>query len=291
MPEGDALHRTTAALRTALVGRVAYRFDAPSLRGPRPARGRVIESVDCHHREVDITWDDGLVLHTGLRWGGEWHLYRKSERWRRGWESLSVGLEVHGWTAVCFRASTVETYRQFDPVRHPSYGRPGTDIGAPTVNIGAVARGLVSAINDDVTVADALMDPRVIRGVGSVIRSEILWGTAIHPGAPMSRVTPEECADLAARALDILRASIRGGEMGQPTKVYGRSGRGCERCGDSISTRKDESGALIYYCPGCQVRHDPAELTPIAPPRPMDPHPAAVKFLAGAPWRRDTLAG
>lgn len=291
MPEGDALRRATAALRTALVGRVAHRFDAPGMHGPRPGRGRVIESVDCHRREVDITWDDGLVLRTELRRGGEWHLYRATERWRRGWDSLSVGIEVHGWTAACFRAATVETFRQFDPVRHPSYGPPGADIGAAVVDLGQVTRGLVSAISDDVTVADALMDPRVVRGVGSVFRSEILWGASIHPGAPMSRITPEDCADLAGRAVAALRASIRGGEMGLPTKVYGRCGRACERCGDTIGVRKDETGSVVYYCPGCQVRHDPAELTPIAPARPMDSHPAAVKFLSGTRWRRDTLAG
>lgn len=133
---------------------------------------------------MDITWDDGLVLRTELRRGGEWHLYRATERWRRGWDSLSVGIEVHGWTAACFRAATVETFRQFDPVRHPSYGPPGADIGAAVVDLGQVTRGLVSAISDDVTVADALMDPRVVRGVGSVFRSEILWGGQHPPGRP-----------------------------------------------------------------------------------------------------------
>ncbi len=294
MADGDALRRTAAALRTALVGRVAHRLDAPTLVGPRPGRGRVIQGVAGEHRDLEITWDDGLILRTELRRGGEWHLYRSSERWRRPWESLSVAIQVHGWTAVCFQAGSVETYRRFDPVRHPAYGRPGPDIGAPVVRLADVTRSLVSAIQDDVTVADALCDPRVVRGIGVVFRSEILWSCAIHPLAPMSRISAEDCATLAGHAVDALQASVRGGEMGSPTHVYGRSGRACERCGDTVTTRRDETGELIYYCPGCQVRHDPAELTaPLERPteRPMDPHPAASRFLAQLPWRRDTLAG
>ena len=39
MPEGDTIHRTAAALRTALVGKPMLRFDAPRLIGPGPQAG------------------------------------------------------------------------------------------------------------------------------------------------------------------------------------------------------------------------------------------------------------
>ena len=48
MPEGEAIHRTAAALRTALVGRAVLSFEAPRLDGPMPAAGRVIELVESH---------------------------------------------------------------------------------------------------------------------------------------------------------------------------------------------------------------------------------------------------
>ena len=67
MPEGDTIHRTAAALRTALVGKPMTRFDAPRLIGPGPQAGRIIERVECHGKHLEIVFDDGLVLHTHMR--------------------------------------------------------------------------------------------------------------------------------------------------------------------------------------------------------------------------------
>ena len=100
MPEGDTIHRTAAALRTALVGRPTVRFDAPRLFGPRPAPGRIIERVESHGKHLEITWDDELVLHTHLRMTGTWHLYRVGERWRKDDRQMRVVIEVPGWVAV-----------------------------------------------------------------------------------------------------------------------------------------------------------------------------------------------
>ena len=70
VPEGEAIHRTAAALRTALVGRAVLSFEGPYLDGPVPAPGRVIELVESHGKQLDIVWDDGLILHTNLLLGG-----------------------------------------------------------------------------------------------------------------------------------------------------------------------------------------------------------------------------
>ncbi len=245
----------------------------------------MVERVECHHRQLDVVWDDGFVLHTNLRRSGAWHLYRSTERWRRPWETLSVAIDVDGFVATCFHAAEVETYRGFDPVRHPSYGTQGPDVCSRACSPADVAASLREALDDDVTIADALLDPRVVRGVGNVFRSEVLFGAGIHPAAPMSRITAEDCADLAARAVGALRTSVAYGHLGGRMSVYGRPGRRCERCGDTIGALKVETGGAVYFCPGCQTRHDPTELTPVSIERPMDPHPAAVQFMAGLPWR------
>ena len=118
MPEGDTIHRTAAALRTALVGQPIMSFDAPRLIGPRPAPGRVVERVESHGKHLEIVWDDGLVLHTHMRMTGSWHLYRVGEPWRRSSRQMRVEIRVADWVAVCFNAPVVETYREFDRHRH-----------------------------------------------------------------------------------------------------------------------------------------------------------------------------
>jgi endonuclease-8 len=99
-------------------------------------------------------------------------------------------------------------------------------------------------------------------------------------------------------AATILRANLNGEATGAADErsrlaVYGRNGQQCLRCGDTIEVRRiGEPGRLLYWCPGCQVRRGPRPANETFDERPMDPHPAAAKFLAELPWRRrDTLAG
>ena len=128
MPEGDTIHRTASAIRTALVGGPMLRFDAPRLIGPVPQAGRTIETVESHGKHLEITWDDGLILHTHMRMTGSWHLYRAEEPWRRPYHQLRAAIETAEWVAVCFNAPVVETYREPDRRRHPGRGKLGPDL-------------------------------------------------------------------------------------------------------------------------------------------------------------------
>ena len=137
MPEGEAIHRTAAALRTALVGRAVLSFEAPQLEGPVPALGRVIELVESRGRQLDIVWDDGLVLHTNLLLSGAGTCIAPvngGESRRRSCVSASPSM---GFSAVCFSARTVETYREFDTHRHPGFGPPGPDLCVGNPDLGA----------------------------------------------------------------------------------------------------------------------------------------------------------
>src|SRR5215510_7318464 len=80
-PSKRTVARPTRALRTALVGRATVRFDGAFVDGPMPTPGRVVELVACRGRLLDIVWDDGFVLHSRVRWGGAWHVYRDGEPW------------------------------------------------------------------------------------------------------------------------------------------------------------------------------------------------------------------
>ena len=119
MPEGDTIHRTAAALRTALVGRPTVRFDAPRLFGPRPAPGRIIERVESHGKHLEITWDDELVLHTHLRMHGSWHIYRPGERWQAPHSDWRIRLVVDQYEAVGFLVPVAEFLTADTLARHP----------------------------------------------------------------------------------------------------------------------------------------------------------------------------
>jgi len=299
MPEGDVIHRSAAALRTALVGRAMTRFDAPRLDGPRPSTSRVIERVECHGKHLEIAWDDGLMLHTHMRMSGSWHLYRVGERWRKPFSDMRVAIEVPEWVAVCFNAPIVETYREFDRFRHPGFGRLGPDlITASESELLECSRRLAEYADRDATVAEVLLDQHVACGVGNVFRSEVLWACELSPFATVSSLQVEDCVQIVNAAARMLRANVQKAyrvtvaELPGGLGVYARNGQRCARCGDTVQVKRvGDHARALYWCPGCQVRHEPTKATPASGMREMDPHPAAAKYLADLPWRRDSLAG
>ena len=272
-------------------------FEAPRLDGPHPAVGRVIERVESRGKQLDIVWDDGLILHTNLILGGTWDLYRSGERWRRPSSRMRVAITVDDFVAVCFKARVVETDRELDTHRHPGFGRGGPDLCSARPDLDAAVDALCRYSEVDVPVAEALLDQQVASGIGNVFRSEILWACGQHPFAPVATLERTDAERVITTAVDVLRANV------QPTsavasgprfdlEVYGRNGQRCRRCGDTIEVRRlGEHARLLYWCPGCQVRCGP-RADSSAHEAPMDPHPAAAKFLAELPWRRrDSLAG
>lgn len=300
MPEGDTIHRTAAALRIALVGKPIERFEAPRLVGPSPTTGRVIERVESHGKHLDIVWDDGLTLHTHMRLSGSWHLYRTGERWRRPGSQVRVVIDVHDWVAVCFNAPTVETYREFDRHRHPGFGPLGPDLCSETADLEECINRMYHYADQQALVAEVMLDQHVLCGVGNVYRSEVLWACEVHPLAVVASLDGDDCSRLVHTATRMLRANLRGpGRIANPDALgglgaYGRNGQRCTRCGDTIEVcRIGDHARSLYWCPGCQVQHGPApKMSPEPEERPMDPHPAAVKYLAELPWRKhDPLAG
>lgn len=300
MPEGDTIHRSAAALRTALVGRAITRFDAPQVFGPRPALGRIVERVESRGKHLEVIFDDGLVLHTHMRMTGSWHLYRIGERWHHVRGQMKVAIEVPEWIAVCFNAPIVELYREFDPYRHPGFGRLGPDLCTATVEqLHDCARRLYHYPDREALVAEVLLDQHVMCGVGNVYRSEILWACEISPSAKVADLDTTDCVQIINAATRMLRANLRkSGRVTQPDipgglAVYGRNCQPCARCGDTVQLRRSgEHQRVLYWCPGCQVRLAPTTtVVRESPTREMDPHPAASIYLSELPWRRDSLAG
>lgn len=264
-------------MRTALVGHVTLRFDAMAAIGPAPKEGSVIEEVRRNGRHVEIEWDDGVVLSTNLRLSGEWHLYRRNERWRRPTSEARVVIEVEEWVAVCFNAPQVETYRVLDRGRHPQSGGAGPDISVQGADLVMCTQRLLAYRNPDAVVADVLTDNSVMMGLGNVVRSEVLWAVGLSPFARVGDLSYEDCQVLVETASRLIHAKV----PAEPA-VYGRHGQQCNRCRGTIEFKvAGEHRRGLFWCAGCQERLDrrliPGELTePDATPS----HPAEVLYMA-----------
>jgi endonuclease VIII len=296
MPEGDTIHRVAAALRTALVDKKMVRFEAPRLIGIVPRAGRTIERVESHGKHLEIEWDDGIILHTHMRLSGSWHVYRKDDSWQRPHREMRALIEVADWTAVCFNAPVVETYRAPDAHRHPGLGGLGPDLCRADADLRRCIEALLAYDDPQATVAEVLLDQRVFCGVGNVYRSEVLWACELSPFARVSALAEADAVRLVHVAAKLLRANLQSAErvttpgVRGGLAVYGRTGQRCPRCAESIEMRRAGSHArVLYWCPGCQVRLDPRHPR-VGDDDPTDRHPAARKFLDDTPWRRRSAA-
>ncbi len=308
MPDADSTRRAAAAMRTALVDEQMVRFEAPRLIGITPRAGRIIESVEGHGKQLDVRWDDGVILHTNLRLSGSWHLYRPADSWQCPHHELRALVEVDGWQAVCFNAPLVETYRLPDPARHPRLGGLGPDLARPDADLSRCVEQLLAYDDPAAPVAAVLLDQRVFCGVGNVFRSEVLWAAQLSPFARVGDLSEADAVRLVNIAATVLRANlgavgttrVEAGARGSAWRarneggraVYGRNGQRCPRCGDTIECRPSGGqNRLLYWCPGCQLRLDPRrprddDTSWLDPDDHTDRHPAARKFRADAPWRR-----
>ena len=106
----------------------------------------------------------------------------------------------------------------------------------------------------------ALLDQRVLAGVGNIYAAEALWLARIDPRVPASSLSRTR----QARLLDAIRAVLDkaqqsagryrdDGGAGGRFEVYDREGEACSRCGTTIR-RIVQGGRSTYYCPHCQRR-------------------------------------
>ncbi len=248
-------------LRAALLDKQLTWFDAPRMTTPPPRIGSFVEQVDARGKHLHIAFDDGIILHTHMRMTGAWHVYRPGERWRKSSRSARVVMEVPGWTAVCFSAPVVETYRAADLRRHPNQGSLGPDLCVPGVDLDACVARMAQLLEPDTTVAEALLDQRVACGVGNVYKSEVLWACGLDPFTPIGEVDAALRRAVLATAARLLQTNLAGPDRvtvpGVPggLAVYGRMGKPCVRCATPIEVRRHgELARVTYWCPSCQQR-------------------------------------
>jgi len=114
----------------------------------------------------------------------------------------------------------------------------------------------------------ALMDNRVVVGVGNIYAAESLFRAGVRPTTPAGRLSRARAAALVAAVREVLAEAIdkggstlrdyvgSGGEPGKfqlDTRVYGRAGEPCRVCGTAIRSLRLGQRASCY-CPVCQPR-------------------------------------
>ena len=273
MPEGDAIFRTARALDRALAGRTVTRFQSmlPHLTRideDQPLAGRTVERVRAAGKHVLVELSGNLVLRTHMRMNGSWHVYRTGERWRRPRPQMRIVLETDAYTAVAFNVPVAEFVRASDVSRHPTLGQLGPDLLAASFDVDAAVERLRR--EETRRIAEALLDQRVIAGIGNVYKSEVCFLCRVNPFDPVAALHDDQLRCLLSTARRLLQANVGPSATGQivtrrtlrsmPGRadpdgkvwVYGRAGGPCRRCGHPIRRGvQGEQARSTYWCPQC----------------------------------------
>ncbi len=113
-----------------------------------------------------------------------------------------------------------------------------------------------------------IMNSRIIAGVGNIYANESLFSAKIHPRRPAGKLTMKQWQCLLDKIRAVLKEAIAcggstisdfvnaGGERGYfqiNFRVYGRAGKPCRNCEQSLQ-KTVITGRASYFCSRCQKR-------------------------------------
>ena len=282
MPEGDVVWRTAQRLHAALAGRALETTDLrwPSLATVDLTGRHVVEVVAAgkHLLTRVSSTDDAAVpewtLHSHLRMEGSWHVHRTGEPWRGGRpdHGIRAVLANDTWTAVGHRLGMLDLVRSADEAT--LVGHLGPDVLGPGWDPAAAAANLRAA--PDRRVGEALLDQRVLAGVGTFFMCEALFLRGVTPWTPVRDAGDVDAlVDLVHRLLTLNRdraVQTTTGDTrdGRTQYVHSRSGRPCRRCGTTLRVAaigQAPADRVAFWCPSCQ--RGPAPTDTGAPMRPL----------------------
>ena len=241
MPEGDSLHLAARRLQVLVGQAVGVETPHPRAAAKRIAErldGAVLESVEAVGKNLLLRFAGGHVLRSHLRMSGRWRVEaRGAPRTGRPWLVLR-GAEHE---AVLWNGPVLELDR---PVR------AGADILDADPDYDAMVSGFRAQPRDR-EIGDALLDQRLVAGIGNIWRAESLWSARVSPWRPLGDVPDGELRAVLEEAHRLMTASVEGT---RPLyRVYRRTGRPCPRCGTPIRAYAQGDGARVaYWCPTCQ---------------------------------------
>jgi endonuclease VIII len=250
MPEGDALHRAARNLQVLVGQKLDVETPHPRARLTGVAErldGRRLLNVEAVGKNLILRFEDGLVLRSHLRMKGRWQvLPRNGNSARRGMPWLVLrGAETE---AVLWHGPVLEL--------DESHVRSlGPDILADPPQIEPMV-GRFRNADRRMSVGEALLDQRIVAGIGNMWRAEALWRAGVSPWRKLGDLSNDELRTVLTEASQLMRRSLDSGL--RQRAVYRQVGRPCPRCGTPIkSCRQGDANRIAYWCPDCQKGDGP----------------------------------
>jgi formamidopyrimidine-DNA glycosylase len=265
VPEGHAIHRFARLHRRRLAGR-RFAVTSPQGRfadGAARLTGLRLDGVDAAGKHLFYRWQGGATLHVHLGLYGKFRVFdgaapAPSPNTRLAMSDHEVTLYLAG-PADC---------SLIDPEEEESIrSRLGPD---PLADGADGAAGFAARLSRrTIPIGAALLDQKVVAGIGNVYRAELLFLEGIDPRQPANTIGDDAARRLWERTVAEMRRGERAGrivtvdpaEVGARSRrdldgderlyVYHREDLPCRRCGETV-VRSESAGRWIWSCPGCQ---------------------------------------
>ena len=268
MPELPEVETTRRGIEPHIIGRRVNgaTIRQPQLRWPVPPLdellpGQRVNAVTRRAKYILITFQKGtLIIHLGM--SGSLRIVSKTTAPR-----------PHDRVELCFGKQCLRLHdpRRFgamlwtedNPLKHPRICDLGPEPLSEAFNgdyLYHIARTRRAPIKN------LIMDGKTVVGVGNIYATEALFAAGIHPQRASNRVSRVRLESLVDEIKKVLAYAIeRGGttlrdfvnETGNPgyfaqeLMVYGRAGKACKQCGNTLKTRQIGQRASAY-CAVCQ---------------------------------------
>jgi formamidopyrimidine-DNA glycosylase len=273
VPELPEVETVRTQLAPVLAGRTFRSVRILDERLTRPVDPRIVEAqlegervqaVERRGKYLIVRFDSGLVLLVHLRMTGSFLVARGGE----------LPEDLHRRAVVRLDDVSDVAYRDVrrfgtwlvleqDEAEEYLAQRLGEEPLSPRFTTRELARRVAGR---RATVKAALLDQRVVAGIGNIYADEGLWYAHVHPLRPAGELGADEIAAVRRGVRRALRVGIRrqgatlsdyrapngaSGTMQDEFKVYGREGEPCPRCGTLI-VKTRVAGRGTSFCPGCQ---------------------------------------
>ena len=259
MPELPEVEEAMQRLKRAVEGKTIAKAKAlhPAMLRQFPdatarrLRQQRIEKIERRGKHQLMRLSSGATIHAHFRMNGDWLISRVEEpvdRFTRAMIELTDGTRIELNDSRALSALSLHAKGK-DPL--PSLGMEAND---PALNADHLRTALKSRRGP---IKPALMDQKVLAGLGNIYAAEALWRAKISPRAVASSLSKPRLERLVAAIHSVLSEEERvpgryTADAGRERfAVYDREGQPCFRCGSKIR-RIPQAGRSTYYCPVCQ---------------------------------------
>jgi formamidopyrimidine-DNA glycosylase len=271
MAEGHAVARWGDALRR-LVGEPVLAIQVPPRWRERAdnVRAARLTRVHTHGKHLVLYFSSDWVIHTHAMQYGSWQIGEAGLQLRKDARFARLRLTTPRYEAVFFHGPVMEVLSLEEFATHERFHSLGPDLLHDDFPVSVVHQALQR--EGDREIGDAVLDQRIVSGIGNIYKSEGLFLAAIDPRRPSSSVTMQELHVLFDELVPLMQAGRfkYGMTVTLPDElrlepwmrnwVYRRRGQPCFVCAAPIAMiRQGEFERATYFCARCAST---AELRP-----------------------------